>query len=174
MALKRNSILALVFGMFVAVGLLLYAFGAHANPSDFTTVKSAASTTTVTYIVSGGNATTTPYDALNGDNAADSAVLLTQFAASSTSSVLGIKIQYSQDGIDWYDDNLLESTNSTTSPTYSMQIPNTYSWTAVGTATSSKAIAVPTPTRYVRAVYTMTGAAGAVWNQMVVKKQTPE
>lgn len=169
MALKRNSwLLAILIG-FAMVGVLMFAYQAKANPSDFNVVKSAVATTTQVYIASGGNATTSAYDSFNGDpNASNSGVLFLQFTASSTSSVLGVTFQYSQDGIDWYGDDTGAATST------NINLVNTYSWTAAGTATTSKVITMPTPTRFVRAVYTMTGAAGGVWSSFVVKKETPE
>lgn len=173
--LKRNSPVIGFVAIIAVLGALFFAYSAKANPSDFSVTKSATATTTETFIASGATVIGTPYDSFNGDpNAADSSVLLVQFSASSTSSVLGIKVQYSQDGIDWYDDNLLESTNSTSTPAYSMQVANSYTWTAAGTATAFKAITEPTPTRFTREVYTMAGANGSVWTSRIVKKETPE
>lgn len=158
----------------VAVGLLIfgYTLRAHASAPDFNQTSTAAATTTLSYIGIGTGTTTLAYDSMF--TGSDSAVLLTQFTASSTSSVLNIGVEYSQDGIDWYSDDLLTSLNSTTTPIKSIQVANTYSWTAAGTARTSKAIEIPTPTRYMRATYSMTGAAGAVWGSIVSKKQQPE
>lgn len=171
---KRSNILA-IGGIVCAAALLLAAVGftpARAASPDFNVVSTAAATTTVSYMTAGTATTTLTYDSLY--TGSDSAVLLTQFAASSTSSVLNITVQYSQDGIDWYGDNLMVLTNSTSTPAKSIQIGNTYTWLAASTATTSKAVLIPTPARYSRIQYSMTGAAGAVWGQMVAKKQQPQ
>lgn len=167
---------------------------AHANPGGFPPgARTAAATTTPAYIGNGSATTTVVYDAynINGTNQqttglttdTDSATLLVQFVGSSTSAVLTTSFEYSQDGVDWY----LDSTNddntiSTTSTVVSLNQPNKYVWTyaalptggAAGTAaTTTRAITVATPTRYVRAVFSLSGAAGAVWAQFVPKKQQP-
>lgn len=180
--LKRSNVVWFIgiVTAFVLVSLLMHVYQAKANPSEFTVIRSATASTTRTYLSSSGTYVTPAYDSFNGDpNAADSAVLLTEFEASSTSSVLGIRFQYSAGGAnldcvaapttcDWFDDNLVSATSTT-----NISSANSYTWVAASTATTSKAIVMPTPTRYVRAVYTMSGAAGAIWNSMVIKKQTP-
>lgn len=172
MALKSKAfaVLALVLATYLMLGM--FTLQTRAAAPDFNVVSTAAATTTVAYITPGTATTTLTYDSLF--TASDQAVLFTQFAASSTSSVLNITAQYSQDGIDWYGDNLLVSTNSTSTPAKSIQIGNTYTWLAAGTATTSKAVFIPTPTRYTRVQYSMTGANGAVWGSMVAKKQQPQ
>lgn len=169
MVLKSRALAVIALALATCLLLGIFTFRANASAPDFNVVNTAAATTTVAYITPGTATTTLTYDSLFA--ASDQAVLLTQFAASSTSSVLNITMQYSQDGIDWYGDNLLVSTNSTSTPAKSIQIGNTYTWTAAVTATTSKAIFIPTPTRYTRVQYSMTGAAGAVWGSMVAKKQ---
>lgn len=170
--LKRSSLISLA-GIALLVAILAIAgFAQHAkaNALDMGTKSSAAATTTVTYFTT-TTATTTliTYDSFaNGDpNAFDKLALSTQFAASSTASVLSIYIQYSQDGIDWYDNN----TTSTSTGDISGPIYNT--WTAAGTATSSKIITVNTPTRFTRVNYAIKGASGAVWAQFISQKQQP-
>lgn len=164
--------------LFIAVAsvFLAFVYTVRANPSDLN-LSNAVATTTVTYLTAAGASTTETYDSYGGGvgepNASEKAVLFTNFAASSTSSVLAIKVQYSQNGIDWFDDNLMESTNSTTTPLYNLGTSNSYTWTAIGTATSSKTITIPTPTRYVRAVYSVTGANAAVYKVIIAKKEQP-
>lgn len=150
----------------------------EANPSFFSpTVQTASATTTVNYATAGTGTTTLTYDTYTAGNTykTNSAVLFTQFAASSTASVLNINLQYSQDGIDWYSDNLVSASTTVNSVLY-IQTANSYTWVAAGTATSSKAILIQTPTRFVRAIETIpVGAgAGAVWAQIVPNKETHE
>lgn len=174
---KRNNLVALgCVSLAVLVLLSLFVVRARANPSDLNQ-SNALATTTVSYLTAGATTVTETYDSYGGGvgepNASEHAVLFTNFAASSTSSVLAVKLQYSMNGIDWFDDNLMESTNSTSTPVYNMGVSNSYTWTAVGTATSSKTIEVPTPTRYVRAQYTVTGANAAIWKVIIAKKEQP-
>lgn len=177
MSLKRSgSAYVLVGAIILAVSLsIAWASSARANPYDINQ-SNVTATTSVTYIAPGTATSTQTYDSYAGgnSNASSDGVLLVQFVASSTSSVLNIAVQYSMNGIDWYGDDLLTSLNSTTSPVKSINVDNTYTWTAAGTATTSKAILIPTPTRYARAVIGITGAAGAVWSDIVARKEQPE
>ncbi len=163
------------------IGILALASITHANPSQFApTVQTATATTSVAYMTAGNGTTTLPYDSYNvtyGTNtgstyATNMATLLVQTAASSTSSVFSITLQYSQDNIDWYNDNL--SQGATTTAVKNVSMANSYTWTAGGTATTSKAILIQTPTRYVRSVIGVTGASGAVWQQIVPIKEKSE
>lgn len=180
----------------VMIGLTLFilALGtvnfAHANPGGFPPgAKTANATTTVAYVGIGLATSTVTYDAYNisGTNEpttgvvsdTDSASLLVQFAGSSTSAVLNISYEFSQDGIDWYRDSTSISTSTIPE---NVNLANSLSWTFTGTpsggiagtvATTSRIFTVLTPTRYVRAVFSLTGAAGAVWAQFVPKKQQP-
>jgi hypothetical protein len=158
----------------IIAGLVLIGVGfsltAKANALFFLpTVQTATATTTAAFIGVGTGTTTLSFDAYaNGaTRAANYATLFTQFAASSTSSLLTITPQYSQDGVDWYSDSTLIATSSVTA----IQTANTYTWLAATTATSSRAIVIKTPTRYTRVQYSLTGAAGAVWAQIVPARE---
>lgn len=175
--LKRSSLLfgAALLAVILVVFATFSVLRARANPSDINQTNVTA-TTTITYVTSGGTATET-YDSyasgVSDPNASDSAVLLTAFTASSTSSVLAIKIQYSMNGIDWYDDNLFQIDSASSTQAFGIGTPNSFTWTAAGTATAYKAIIVPTPTRYMRAVYTLSGANAGLWKSIIAKKQQP-
>lgn len=174
MKLLRNLKTSTLLGLLALVLGLSGAAVTHANPLQFVpTTQLATATTSVTYLVTGGSATSTSFDAFaNGQPIAiDRGVLLTQFAASSTSSVLGIRFQYSIDNVDWYDDQGVQPTTATSSQPYQIATPFSYAWLAAGTATSSKMVNVNFPTRYVRAVYTEAGAGGAIWWQFVPQRQ---
>ena len=176
MKYKILGILALV--LVIGAGIVSTA---SANPLRFSpAVSFATATTTVQYFVGGTTATTTMavYDTYSNTGvsgaggstqAMDKASLLLQFAASSTSSVLRAKIEYSQDGIDWYGDSIITPATGYNS----VSLDNVYTWTAGGTATSSKLVNVPTPLRYVRANINVVGANGAVWVSIQPQKQNP-
>lgn len=179
----------------LATALLIYtAFGmihkAHANPLGFScAAQTASATTTPVYMTAGTATSTLLFDTycVNGTNQpntgntniANKLTLLTQFSASSTASVLGISVEYSQDGVDWYQDNYL-SPLATTSPAVLLATPNSYSWlfassTLDGVANTGnrvgKALQIQTPTRYVRVVYTLTGTNAAVWGELLPQKE---
>lgn len=179
--MKKYSIL-----FSVAVLVLSLAFLSQrvdANPSQFLE-SSTTATTTVTYLSTGRATTTEAFDTQSdGTYPADSAVLFLQMVASSSSSVLDINIQYSHNNIDWFQDQLSEL--STTSPTFSYNPAQKYRYqfssstqdliavTNANSATTSQTFIVNTPTRYVRAVFSLPpGSTGAgIWKKFVAKKQ---
>lgn len=184
---KSNYLFAgLIIGALTALCGFGFYYTASANPSSFLPASSTASaTSSVVYMTPGAATTTIYHDAYtNGQpRATDSAVLLTQMTASSTSATLGIKVEYAAEtpgvncttdptACDWYEDNLLASQNSTSSPVKSIQIANSYSWTAAATTRTNKAIEVSTPTRYTRTIYSLSGANAAIWGQIVPKRQS--
>lgn len=171
MIYKNYWTLGGILAMILAVAAIFVATSVHANPLFFVpTTQFSAATTSPAYLSVGGTSTTTSFDsyATGQPLAINKGVLLIQNTASSTSSVLGIAVQYSQDNIDWYQDNLPIATTTALS---NISTANTYTWTAQGTAVSLKAIALNFPTRYVRVVFTSTGAAGAVWWQFVPQRE---
>ena len=184
-----------------------------ANPSYFApTTQTATATSSPVYLfnvtpagVGSLNGTTTlAYDTYNTSNFAktDSAVLLLQFAASSSISNLNTFFEYSQGtaGIDcttnpgacdWFQDRAVSFTASTTGinnidrTVYQLRWPVASSTapqgaqrpTVVNHATTTGAVSVKTPTRYVRAVMFVQGglgAGGSVWAQFVPSKERPE
>ena len=180
------SFLAAFLTMFGAAGTAL------ANPSYFANgTSTAAATTTKAFMTPGTGTSTTPvYDAyaqtFSGGitSKSDKAGLLVQFTGSSTASILGAAVEYSQDGIDWYRNFVVDPNQiatSTTSSTFSVVNPFAFSWkfasSTLGTASavnpnlSTAALLIPTPFRYTRVVFTLTGANGAVWAQLVPIKE---
>lgn len=168
----------------LALGLFLLGGSAYAMPSYIApTAQTATATSSVAFLVSGTATSTLTYDTYTGGNnyIADKAVLAIQFAGSSTSAVLGVNLEYSQDGIDWYKDNL--SSLSTTTRGMYLQPANSYTWTFASStvggiaatvangATSTKALLIETPLRYVRAIFSISGANGAIWGQIIPIKQ---
>lgn len=174
-----NTYKALIVLGLGLMAVLATAFVAHANPLRFPpAVSFATATTSVSYFTT-ATATTTlaVYDSYSNTGvvgaggstqAMDKASLLIQFAASSTSSILRAKLEYSQDGVDWYGDNIIVPASGYNS----ISIDNVYTWTAGGTATSSKLVNVPTPLRYVRATFAVSGANGAIWASIQPQKQS--
>ena len=95
--------------------VLFFGYQVKANPSYFTRYQMASATSTLTYMTAGTATTTLTFDTgVGAAGGADSAILNVQFTASSTSSVLNINYEYSQDNIDWYYSDL--SDQATTTP----------------------------------------------------------
>lgn len=173
----------------LVVALVVIVNSVKANSSYFPPPVSTATATTSPRYMTPGTATSTLtldsyyQDTLGNYTKTDSAVLLTQFAGSSTASILGIDVEYSQDGIDWYKDNLNALVLASSTAIYPIQPNSRISWTFASStvgggvvaastgATSTKAILITTPTRWIRVVHTITGANGAVWSQLVPRKE---
>jgi hypothetical protein len=117
-----------------------------------------------------GNTTTVPNTQPNSGvyRAVDSATLLVQSTASTSASVQKLYFEYSQDGIDWYNDLIASSTLETITTNVSNTSLN--SLTLVGNSVSSTTrfiMKVPTPTRYVRAIVNATTASSSIWMRWV-------
>lgn len=165
--LQRIGILMLGAASVFLLGA--YGFAVHANPFQFVpTVQTATATTSPAFIGVGTGTTTLIYDSFTQGQikAADKGVLLLQTAASSTSSVYAVSVSYSQDGIDYYQDNTIATTTVTNVGT-----AQSYVFTAAGTATSSRALPLSFPTRFVKVTTSMTGAAGTAWEQILPQRQ---
>jgi len=162
-------------------------------------INNSSATTSVAYIGPGKATTTMPvYDAYAQTQAgfsfkADKAGLLLQFSASTTAAVLNAQIEYSQgaDGLDcvttpascdWYRNYATDPTQvASTSPLTIIANPYSLTWTfasstiAGSTTTlpliSRAALMIPTPFRYTRIVFTVTGASSTVWAQLVPVKE---
>jgi hypothetical protein len=186
--MTRRPFLALI----AAIAVFGTAGTAHANPSYFANgTTTSAATSSPAYMTPGTGTSTTPvFDAYaqttNGGltSKADYAGLLLQFSASSTASKLTGNVEYSQDGIDWYRNYLTDpiQVGTTTWPTFNVGTPFSLSWQFASSTTGGGAVAsnsnrstaamqIPTPFRYTRIVFSMTGGNGAVWAQLVPIKE---
>ncbi len=163
-----------------------------ANPYvSATPIRTATATTTVTYMTAGTATTTLTYDTfLVGSNTiattkASYAALLIQFTGSSTASTLRTNIEYSDDGIDWYQDGGSSFNFSTTTKPYdigqvaffSYNFSSTTAGLGAGNATTStRAVLLNTPLRFTRAVFTLPSGSlnGAVWATIIPTKERSE
>lgn len=198
MNLTKQNILGKVgiVGVFVLALLVLMASYqvTNANPSVFnppayiTGLTSA--TTSPKFITFGVGTSTVTLDVvypntLGLNSKADKAIVLFQFDATTTisSPVVNMRVEYSQDNVDWYPASAEVVANATTTQlgfyaTYQIAIATTTASTDfggsgfVGNTTSSLASStsmfsklIDTPTRYVRVIFTMPsgGGKGAVW-----------
>lgn len=167
----------------------------HANPEGFLRKQLTAATSSPTYMTAGTATTTLAFDTSAGNSFAPSktAALLVQLTASSTSTTLRWRYEYSQDPLcgttgsnaDWYaQDSAAFDATATTSPLTYTQGAFEASWTyasttpgaAAGSASANhgnKLVLVQVPTRCVRVMfYLPTGSTnGAVWAEWVAKKE---
>jgi len=168
--------------------LFAFSMRASANPSFFIAGPAVQTATSTQTTIGPGFATTTLVCDLQSSTCgtssavvADSVTLLYQLTASSSATVANIAIERSQDGIDWYQSNVIDTATTTlpvviTTPiTYTFPFATTTVGGAspVGVTRVNKVLNVPVLTRYTRAVFTTTGATSSVWAQWVPKRQQP-
>lgn len=191
MTLQKETLISAIAGYFALMAVaVLFAFSsaAHANPSYFAnSMPLTGATSTPQFLLVGTAATTTlTYDTGSGiSQSLGSLVLLQQFTGSSTSAVLTDTFEFSQNGIDWYSDDLFGTgaVVGTTTTSVNISASNVYAWTytaariggSASTQTNNpKVLTVPIPTRFVRVVSVITGANGAVWEQFIGQRQNTE
>lgn len=172
---KNKWIVATIAAVVILVAFFAFGINTKANPLDITTSNTTA-TTSVVYLTAATNSATYTYDSYaNGfadPNATELAGMLIQTTASSSSSVYSWNYQFSQDGVDWYDDNT--SFLATTSATSTVSQREGYTWIPGVTTRSLKTVMLPaTPTRYIRATFYTTAANGSIWATFVTQKQQP-
>ncbi len=170
----KKHLIALSIGILAIFGIVFSSKLAEANQFYFMpTVQTATATSTVATVAPSTAATTLILDSYTYGTVAatDKATLLIQNTASTSSSQIKITLTYSQDGVDYFNNNLVATT---TAGVYvsNLETPNSYS--LLGNTTSSTtrvAISVPTPTRFVKATFTSLVATSTVWAQFVPQRQ---
>jgi hypothetical protein len=184
---------AFVFAAIVAVTILaINPTRTNAGPSAlfpncYINGTAAAGTGTSTrgaYITAGRATTTMECNVAAGtDTVPDYADLLVQMTASSTLSTLNMNVEYSMDGIDWYQNNL-EQRATTTATHFIGGIVNRHSWGFASTtpglgvvpsnaSRDHKIVRIETPTKWVRVIFTVPvgSAASYVYAELVGRTQ---
>lgn len=155
-------------------------------PAGCTTSQTSA-TTSVSYMSAGvGTSTITcnlEYLASaygNGSNSFDSAILGIQMNASSTNTTLAWKYEYSQDNLDWYQDDIDLTTSATT--TTHVRTYKEHSWlfasssapTSIAKSSrSNKKVELDTPAKWIRVTFYIPAGStgGALWAQIIGKAE---
>lgn len=171
---------------FVSIGVV------HANPLQTApTVQTATATTSPSYMTAGTATTSLVFDSYipGANKISDQAVLLIQLVASTTATTLNTNLEYSQDAIDWYQDGGTMAANyATTSKPFDISQVNQFKLNyatstaglagigATATSTLTRVLMLKTPTRYIRAVFTLPvgSAAGGVWAQFLASRQVSQ
>lgn len=124
---------------------------------------SATGTTTPTFLTAA--AATTTFAALTANTANEDLNLMV--VASSTSSVITWSVQYSYNGVDWYNEDLPATSGSvTTHPA----LPITHTWTPGTTATTSRSMNLQThAAKYTRIGFQATGANASIYPQFILQ-----
>lgn len=183
------------FKTFVVLALLGVAYVACANPLELSTSNITA-TTTVSYMTPGTATTTYYFDSYSGNGTGygmDSANLLVQLTASGTSQirwgyeysmgVAGVDCTTNPGACDWYKDDMQLPVTATSTQQYNLSAPIEYTWTFATTSQgyanaapnrALKVMTVPTPTRYVRVIFSIpAGSVNAgVWAAFIPQKQS--
>lgn len=180
-----------VAGLMILAALVFSAGVVKANPSYFQNAYSNAATTTVVYMTPGTATTTLSYDAGSAasNSGADGAFLLVQYTASTSINILRMRIEHSQDNIDWYPEtvnNIGQAVNSNATSTQLFGDASAYKWQVSSTTASTDGLMgsgtagrihlsmeIKTPTRYTRVIFwnRITEGNGALWAQLTAKKQ---
>lgn len=158
-------------GLFV-FALLAVVSTAHASPSQFMQKAVSFATTSPAYITPGLATSTLAMDTAPGGYALNSLTLLVQQTSSSTPGILNIDFEYSPDlgvdcvaiptGCDWYK----PVPTATTSPTFSLSVLSSYSWTFASSSQGRanvgananrdfRLFSIQSPTRYIRSIFTV-------------------
>jgi len=183
----------IIIGIIIGISIVGFSSFVYANPSYFVpTYATATATTSPAYMTPGTATTTLTFDAYDIDQTDESRgfnptvlgglSLAVQYTGSSTDSKLNWQYEFSDDGIDWYWENIETNTNATT--TQVAQSNRIYEWpfassTSITGGSSDRAhklITVPTPTRYIRThLYLPVGSTnGAIWAEFIPIKQRSE
>ncbi|MES2060208.1 MAG: hypothetical protein V4438_04225 [Patescibacteria group bacterium] len=193
---KYLKIVAVMGSIFITALLLvgLTSKSASANPSFFVPYAYitglTAATGTPAYLTPGTATTTLVYDTNNSGSTykTNSATLLLELVGSTTGTILKTDLEYSQDGIDYYQDGGVgPEVFSTTTRPVDISYVNSFSLTFASStaglaavsatqATTTRAMNIKTPTRFVRAVFSLPIGSknGAVWAQLVPNKEKSE
>lgn len=197
MTYKLKFVLGIALAFAVTLSLVVFftARKTEANPLGFSCPSySNTATTSPVYMTPGTATSTVVFDTycINGTNqpntgntfASNGATLFLQFNASSTFSTLNTTVEYSQDNIDWYQDNYL--TNATTSMPFEIASSTKYEWVYASSTLNgvtpndgriNKMLRLYTPTRYLRVVNSLASTSGAgikngaVWTAIVPFKE---
>lgn len=198
----KHKVVSIVSGL-ATIFAFFFAGIVYANPSAFVKgVATSTSTSTPTYFAITAT-TTLAFDAFQlagtqpSSNKVDTATIGIQLTATSTATVLtwryefaidqaGVDCSVTQTACDWYSDNLISSTNATTTQNIDNSVPFTHTWkfssstdycsSSQFVASSSrgcKLIVVPTPTRYIRVVFYLApgSANGAIYAALVPTRE---
>lgn len=155
---------------------------------------------TIRYMTAGTATTTLTCDAYSlsanspSGDLMDSAILNIQFSASGTASTLFVDFEYanvssngancvaSPGACDWLENSLDLGIKASTTRPFAIDAKDTLRWrfasTTIGTGTAPgnigyKIVNVPTPARYIRAVFSLPvgSGRGGVWSELLPKKQ---
>ena len=177
-SIKNKLIWSVALFFAVVAGVLIsYAQYANAQPSSLSVQTTATATTTVAYIGNGSATSTYQIDSGNIFSSSktlnmqgiDSMYLYVQAAASSTATKYSIVPQFSNNNIDWYGFGTQGTADA--NGNIAVSTTTTFTWTPGTTATTSMTFVLPySAALHERVVVSASGAAGALYMEVVLKK----
>lgn len=161
----------LTTGLMTAILLSASVLTAGANPSALVSPTSSASaTSSITYLTK-GNSTFLIIDSYTSGipRLYDQATVFVQAKASSSVSTITATVSYSQNGYDWYNDNV---NVSTTTAVQNLTTPNSYSLSGNTTSsTTLSAFVIKLPVRYAKITYTASVGTTSLWSTILPQMQ---
>lgn len=161
----------IITGMLAVLSLGVSALTASANSSFVYTQTSTATATSSKITLNVGSTTSIVTDSYSAGvpRLNNTAVVLLQFTASSSASVVNVSVSYSQDGVDYYQDNV---NVSTTTAIRSLTTANSYSLSGNATAsTTLSAFQIALPTRYAKVTFTGATANSSIWATILPQRE---
>ena len=159
---------AIIFAAVITIVPIVPKVGAVSTlDTDTTFPSSATSTPTFLNTTGADNTSTTTIDTLGVDHVD----MNLQLVSSSTATALHWKYEFSHDNIDWFGEDLAQTASAgqvthSTSTLDHLWEPNNDT-----ASTTAKNIGIPTvASRYMRAIFSVTGNNGSVWAQFTRKK----
>ena len=173
--------IATIIGIVFSFIFLKGEFNAGAIPSSGSVYVQTSSATTSPFFLTGSNRATTTLQFPS--ESVDEVTMFIQYKASTTDGVLGYRLQFSNNGVDWYNDN---TDNIERYSIFGSVIANStstleYTWNPGTTATATKVVNLRIkPSKAVRVLLyafatatPATGSVGNVWAE-VYRKQNPQ
>lgn len=171
---KRSSILFAVAGFAIAAILIALAPRADAQPSSIAVQTTAAATSSWAYLLNGSATSTYQIDSYPSYSSSkafsmagiDAEYLYLELTASSTATVYSVTPQFSNNGIDWYN-----YSNTTVAGSQTLASTTAYAFDPNTTATTFVSFKLPDMSGlHERLVFSASGAAGAIYAEVVNKK----
>lgn len=188
-----------LYTLFAALAIVFcgVAFTAYADPLYFgANTSTATATSTIAFMTPGTGTTTLTYDAFqynstngrfgSGRTSVNDAILAFQYTGSSSvaTTALNVRLEYSDDNVDWYPLSLETTTTATDTPMTRYQefqfimddaheATDGVLGTSVGTRQHQALKVDDMPTRYVRAVFYVPAGSvnGSLWAEWVPRKE---
>lgn len=173
----RNKYLLLLGGVAVLLAMVFGVAKTYAQPSSVMIEATATATTTVGFVAPNGTTVTYQLDSnlfssgkIANVGTVDSVSLFVQAAASSSSSMISITPQFSNNNVDWYNVGTATSTLSGVG-TSTITTSTIYTWIPGTTATTGIVFLLPAvPALHERVVFSSSIGSSSIYAEVDLKK----